>query len=55
MLQADETPVTVRLEDQRGTRTGYIWDWRASARGDEPERILTQFILSRGGTVRSAS
>jgi transposase len=48
VLHADETPVTVRLEDQRGTRTGYIWDWRAPARGDEPERILTQFTLSRG-------
>lgn len=26
-LQADETPVTVRLEDAKGTRTGYIWDY----------------------------
>lgn len=47
ILHADETPVTVRVEDQKGSRKGYIWEWRTPRNG-EPEKILTEFQLSRG-------
>jgi transposase len=31
-IQADETPVTVRLEDRKGSRQGYIWTYGWGAR-----------------------
>jgi transposase len=40
-LQADETPVTVRLEDGKGSRTGYLWVW-----GRGPRRLF-DFTMSR--------
>ncbi len=40
-LQADETPVTVRIEDGKGTRTGYVWTYRWH------ERVLFDFTMTR--------
>ncbi len=40
-VQADETPVTVRLEDSKGTRDGYIWTYRWR------ERVLFDFTMTR--------
>ena len=42
VLQADETPVKVQLEDQRGTRRGTLWVWR-SARGSPNEMSVADF------------
>jgi transposase len=46
VLHADETPVPVRNEGGKGSRTGYVWDWRAPG-GDDGDRSLTQFTLTR--------
>ena len=27
-LHADETSVTIRLEDQKGSKKGWVWGWR---------------------------
>lgn len=40
-LQADESPVTVQLEDGRGSRKGYIWCY-----GVGPKRVF-EFTMSR--------
>ena len=42
VLQADETPIKVQLEDQRGTRRGTLWAWR-SARGSPNEMTVADF------------
>ncbi|MBU1702331.1 MAG: IS66 family transposase [Candidatus Eisenbacteria bacterium] len=42
LLQADETPVTVRLEDRKGSHKGYIWCY-----GIGKKRIF-KFTMSRG-------
>ncbi len=42
VLQADETPIKVQLEDQRGTRRGTLWVWR-SARGSPNEMTVADF------------
>ena len=42
VLQADETPIKVQLEDQRGTRRGVLWVWR-SARGSPNEMTVADF------------
>lgn len=49
VLHADETPVTMRVEDQKGTRTAYAWDWQAPN-----GRRVVDFTLSRerDGPVR---
>lgn len=46
ILHADETPVPVRNEDGKGSRKGYVWDWRAPG-GDESDKTLVQFTLTR--------
>jgi transposase len=48
VLHADETPVTMRLEDGKGTKTGYAWGWRNLQRAGEPSRALVEFRTSRG-------
>ena len=47
VLHSDETPVTVRLDDQKGSRKGYIWDWRAPARDEQPAKVLVDFTITR--------
>jgi transposase len=46
VLHSDETPVTVRLEDGGGSRTGYAWGWR-NLRGVGPSKVLIEFKTSR--------
>lgn len=46
VLHADETPVPVRNEGEKGSRKGYIWSWRAPG-GDDPDKSLVQFTLTR--------
>jgi len=48
VLHADETPVTMRLEDNKGMKTGYAWGWRNLRRSSEPSRALIEFRTSRG-------
>jgi transposase len=48
VLHADETPVTMRLEDGKGTKSGYAWGWRNLRRPGEPSRALIEFRTSRG-------
>ncbi|MCB9915612.1 MAG: transposase [Planctomycetes bacterium] len=38
VLHADETPVTMRLEDSKGTKKGYAWGWRNLHRPDHPSK-----------------
>jgi len=45
-LHSDETPVTMRLEDGQGSRTGYAWGWR-NLRGAGPSKVLIEFKTSR--------
>ena len=54
ILHGDETPVAARVEGQKGSRKSYIWDWRAPGRDGEPDKVLTQFTLTRerDGPVR---
>ncbi len=42
IIQADETPVTLLLEDGKGTRQSYIWVYRS------PKKILFDFTMNRG-------
>jgi transposase len=46
VIHADETPVPVKNENAKGSRKGYIWDWRAPG-GDGPDKSLVQFTLTR--------
>ena len=46
ILHADETPVPVRNEDSKGSRKGYVWDWRAPG-GDDDDKSLVQFTMTR--------
>ena len=48
VLHADETPVTMRLEDQKGTKTGYAWGWRNVRRPGRTSKALIEFRTSRG-------
>ena len=48
VLHADETPVTMRVEDGKGTKNGYAWGWRNLRRQGEPSRALIEFRTSRG-------
>ena len=48
VLHADETPITMRLEDGKGTKNGYAWGWRNLRRPGEPSRALVEFRTSRG-------
>jgi transposase len=46
VLHSDETPVTLRVEDGRGSREGYAWGWR-NLRGVGPSKVLIEFKTSR--------
>ena len=46
VLHSDETPVTMRIEDGKGTRTGYAWAWRNLA-GVGESKVLVEFRPSR--------
>jgi transposase len=46
-LHADELPMTVRLEGQKGVRRGYVWEWRTVRRPGEVEKVLTEFRPNR--------
>lgn len=54
VLHADETPVTMRQEDGKGSKKGYAWSWRNLHRPGEPSKALVEFRTSRGrdGPVR---
>lgn len=47
VLHSDETPVTMREEDGRGSRTGYAWGWR-NLRSAERSKVLIEFKPDRG-------
>lgn len=47
VLHADETPVTMRLEDGKGTKTGYAWGWRNLRGPGQPSKALIEFRTSR--------
>ena len=47
VLQADETPVTLRVEDGKGSRTAYAWCWRSLGEQDDA-KVLIEFRTSRG-------
>lgn len=47
VLHADETPITMRLEGAKGTRTSYAWGWR-NLRGAELSKVVIDFRPSRG-------
>jgi transposase len=47
VLHADETPVTLCLEDGKGSRKGYVFGWRSLAERETP-KILIEFRASRG-------
>lgn len=47
VLHSDETPVTMRLEEGRGSRTGFVWGWR-NLRAAERSKVLIEFKLDRG-------
>jgi len=54
VLHADETPVTMRLEDGKGTKNGYAWGWRNLRRAGHPSKALVEFRpnRSRDGPIR---
>jgi len=54
VLHADETPVTMRLEDGKGTKKGWAFGWRNLHRPGSPSKALVEFRTSRGrdGPVR---
>ena len=47
ILHADETPVTMKLEEGKGTKTAWVFGWR-SLRDEERPKALVEFRLSRG-------
>jgi transposase len=47
VLLADETPVTMRVEDGQGSRTSYAWCWRNAEQGGGA-KVLLEFRESRG-------
>ena len=48
VLHADETPITMRLEDGGGTKKGYAFGWRNLHRPGKPSKSLVEFKISRG-------
>lgn len=46
VLQADESPVRMRLEDQKGSRETTVWVWR-SVREESPRKVLVRFELGK--------
>lgn len=47
VLSADETPVTMRVEDGKGSRTSYAWAWRSGSE-EGPPKVLMECKTSRG-------
>ena len=54
VLHADETPVTMRLEDGKGSKKGWAFGWRNLQRPGSPSKALVEFRTSRGrdGPIR---
>lgn len=52
VLHADETTVTVRLEDGKGTKKGYAWGWRNLHREGQPRRRWSSFERVARGMAR---
>lgn len=54
VLHADETSVTMRTDDGRGTKRGCAWGWRNLRREGTPSKALVDFRTSRGrgGPIR---
>lgn len=46
VLHSDEMPVTLCLEDGKGSRIGYAWGWR-NLRGSGPPKVLIEFRQNR--------
>ena len=46
VLQSDESPVRMRLEEGKGTRESTVWVWRA-LREEVPRKVLVRFELSK--------
>lgn len=46
VLQSDESPVRMRLEDGKGSRETTVWVWR-SLREEVPRKVLVRFELSK--------
>jgi transposase len=46
VLHTDETPVTLRLENGKGSKQGYAWGWR-NLHGVGPSKVLIEFKTSR--------
>ena len=46
VLQSDESPVRMRLEDGKGSRETTVWVWR-SLREELPRKVLVRFELSK--------
>lgn len=42
VLQADETPIQVQADGEKGTRRGFLWAWR-NLRGSPQEKVLVEF------------
>jgi transposase len=53
VLQSDESPVRMRLEDGKGSREATVWVWR-SLREEAPRKVLVRFEIrkSRDGPKR---
>jgi len=47
VLHADETSVTLRLEDKKGSKNSWVFGWR-SLREHEQPKALVQFRMGRG-------
>jgi transposase len=47
VLHADETPITLRPEQGKGTKQGWIWLWRSLSRPGPP-KAMVEFLESRG-------
>lgn len=46
VLQADETPIRVQVEGEKGTSRGVLWAWR-NLRGSPQEKVLVEFKVDR--------
>lgn len=46
VLQSDESPVRMRLEDGKGSRETTVWVWR-SLREELPRKVLVRFEISK--------
>lgn len=49
-LQADETPVKVLREGEKGSKNGYLWAWR-NVRGSPIEKVVFDFQMDRSSAA----